>query len=72
MKRKLIRVGTSAAIIIPKSILDEQGVKIGDTVHVEVSKKELIPKKGVNPDIYEQTERFRKRYQSLLKRLASS
>ncbi len=33
MKQKIIKVGNSAAVLIPKSVLDEEGVKIGTTVN---------------------------------------
>ena len=33
MKQKIIKVGNSAAVLIPKSVLDEEGVKIGATVN---------------------------------------
>lgn len=73
MQRKLIKVGTSAAVLIPKSVMDEQGMKIGDQVHVEVSKKARVgSQKDIDPAVLEWTEKLRKRYQPMLKKLASS
>lgn len=73
MQRKLIKVGTSAAVIIPKSVLYEQGIKIGDTVHVKVSKKEATkPALDIDPEIFEWTKKFRQRYQPLLNKLKNS
>jgi antitoxin component of MazEF toxin-antitoxin module len=73
MQRKVIKVGTSAAVLIPKAVLDEQGIKIGDTVHVDVAKTAKASSRPyVNPEVLEWTEKLRKRYQPLLKKLADS
>ena len=73
MQRKLIKVGTSAAVIIPRSVLDEQKIKIGDIVHVDVSKKaRFVPMSDIDPEIFKWTEKLRKRYKPMLKKLASS
>jgi len=73
MQRKLIKVGTSAAVLIPKALMDEQGMKIGDLVHVDVSKKAPIAAKaGIDPEILEWTKKIRSRYAPLLKKLANS
>lgn len=39
MTQKLLRVGSSAAVTIPKGSLKELGLKIGDGVNVEIDKK---------------------------------
>ena len=36
MTQKVLRVGPSAAVIIPKKSLEELGIRIGDEVRVEV------------------------------------
>jgi len=73
MQRKLIKVGTSVAVLIPKLFLDEQGMKAGDMVHIEVSKKaSTTTKSGINPEILEWTKKIRSRYAPLLKKLADS
>ena len=73
MQRKLIKVGTSAAVLIPAEVLKEQGVKIGDIVTISLSKEGKTPKKlVVDPEVFEWTKKFRKRYQPLLNKLASS
>lgn len=38
MKQKLTRVGNSAAIIVPKSVLEENGLKIGSIVEYTIEK----------------------------------
>ena len=40
MTQKLLRVGSSAAVTIPKKSLKELGLKIGDEVRVAVDTKE--------------------------------
>jgi len=72
MQRKLIKVGTSAAIIIPKTVLDELGLKIGDTVHVEISKKPFPPTQFVDPEIIRWTDEFMKKYRPLFEKYSKS
>lgn len=73
MQRKLIKVGTSAAVLIPKALLDEQGMKIGDTIHIEVSKKSRATSASpIDPSVIQWTDRLIEEYRPLLKKLASS
>ena len=73
MQRKLIKVGTSAAVLIPKAMLDEQGMKIGDMIHIEVSKKSRTASAGpIDPSVIQWTDRLIEEYRPLLKKLASS
>lgn len=39
MTQKVLKVGSSAAVTIPKRSLGELGLKIGDQVTVEIEKK---------------------------------
>lgn len=39
MTQKVLKVGSSAAVTIPKKSLEELGLKIGDRVSVEINKK---------------------------------
>ena len=39
MTQKVLKVGTSAAVIIPKKSLKELGLKIGDEVRVSVNSR---------------------------------
>ncbi|MBP9762828.1 AbrB family transcriptional regulator [Patescibacteria group bacterium] len=71
MQRKLIKVGTSAAIIVPKELLEREGLKIGDEAYFEVSKKSPLPKTAVDPEVLQWTDEFIKKYKPLLKKLAS-
>lgn len=73
MQRKLIKVGTSVGVIIPKAILDEQKMKIGDIIHVEVSKKaHERTHPTIDPKLIQWTEEFIEEYRPLLKKLARS
>lgn len=73
MQRKLIKVGTSAAVLIPKAVLDEEQVQIGDMVEVQVSKKmTTVTKRSVDPEIVQWTDEFIEEYKPMLKKLASS
>ena len=39
MTQKVLKVGSSAAVTIPKKSLEELGLKVGDRVAVEIDKK---------------------------------
>lgn len=72
MQRKIIRVGTSAAVIIPRPKLEELNVGIGDRVFVEVFSRPRAAKQAVDPAVIQWTDQFIKKYKPLLKKLASS
>ncbi len=42
MAQKILKVGSSAAVTIPKASLEELGLKVGDRVNVEVDKNKKI------------------------------
>lgn len=42
MIQKIIKVGTSAAVTLPKHSMEELGVHIGDQVHVDVKNETVI------------------------------
>ena len=75
MVQKVIRVGDSAAVIIPKKSLKELGIRPGDTVSVEIDKKQRRVSiepivKEVNRELLDWTKRFINRYRSALEALA--
>jgi len=72
MQRKLIRVGTSAAVLIPKAFLDEQKMKIGDEVHIELFKKAAAKKAVIDPKVVQWTDEFIEEYKPLLQKLADA
>ena len=62
MMQKLLKVGYSAAVTIPKKSLKELGLKIGDEVCVDVDKG--------RKEVVEWTDRFINQYRSVLEVLA--
>lgn len=71
MQRKLIKVGTSAAVLVPKEVLEAEGVKIGDMIHVEFSSTQ----KGsatIDPEVIQWTDEFIAEYRPLLEKLTNS
>lgn len=81
MIQKIIRVGNSAAVTLPKSILEESGVKIGAKVNVsykadmesfviDVSPQRKI-KRPVSREFQKWLEQFTDEDRGLLKELAS-
>ena len=75
MTQKVLKVGSSAAVTIPKKSLEELGLKIGDRVSITVDKKSrnvLIEPaiKEVDKELLEWTKKFIKRYRPALEALA--
>lgn len=81
MAQKIIRVGNSAAVTIPKSILEENGIKIGtkanvsykadtEDIVVHVGKKSAI-KHPASKEFHHWLEQFIDEDQGLIKELAS-
>jgi antitoxin component of MazEF toxin-antitoxin module len=77
MTQKVLRVGTSAAVTIPKEALKDLGLKIGDRVRVQVDSDNISL--TVTPSIIESdhlaktretTARFIERYRKDLEALA--
>lgn len=79
MTQKVLRVGSSAAVTIPKKSLAELGLKVGDTVRVAVNpeKKTVVisPQNHISKDeerVADLTLRFIKRYRSDIDALAKA
>ncbi len=77
MTQKVLKVGSSAAVTIPKKSLEELGIKIGDEVMVDVNpdKKSVLirPAKNLSEadkKIAELTLNFINRYRKDLESLA--
>lgn len=80
MLQKIISVGNSAAITLPKGFLEEVGLKVGDKIRVNTdsdSKTMLIEaeigvkKTALSKDFVDWTSEFIKKNHSLLKKLAN-
>lgn len=74
MTQKLLKVGSSAAVTIPKKSLKELGLKIGDEVRVEVDIKGktviIESAKNVSKEVLSWTDNFIKQYRTALEALA--
>ncbi|MEO8637745.1 MAG: AbrB/MazE/SpoVT family DNA-binding domain-containing protein [Candidatus Taylorbacteria bacterium] len=75
MTQKVIQIGSSAGITIPKKSLKELGLKIGDDVRVDVDpkKRKVVIEVGDSPqsEVVEWTDLFIHRYSKALKALAN-
>ncbi len=75
MTQKVLRVGSSAAVTIPKKSLEELGLKIGDRITIDLDKKNKIVsfrplQKGVDKEVLQWTKKFIDRYRPALEALA--
>lgn len=74
MTQKVLRVGSSAAVTIPKRSLEELGLKVGDKVTVEVDKRTgtvyVRPIAKVDKGLVDWTDSFIKKYRPALEALA--
>lgn len=77
MTQKVLRVGSSAAVTIPKDILREIGVRIGDSIALRFDKTKKtvvieLPERNTQEDqrIARLTLNFIKRYRKDLETLA--
>ena len=66
MIQKIIRVGNSVAVVIPKKVLEEKRIKVGDSVNVSVN-----PIFTVDREIHDLTQKLIKQYRPALEELAS-
>lgn len=74
MIQKVLKVGSSAAVTIPKKSLAELGLKPGDRVRVAVDRKRrtvvIEPAVKVSDELMGWTKRFIERYRPALEELA--
>ena len=75
MIQKVLKVGSSAAVTIPKQSLEGLGLKIGDRVAVHIDRKRwklsIMPAaKTVDRELLEWTRKFIERYRPALEALA--
>jgi len=66
MIQKTIQVGNSVAVIIPKKVLEEKNIKVGDSVNFSVDQIFSADK-----EVHNLTQRLIKQYRSALEELAS-
>ncbi len=74
MTQKVLKVGSSAVVTLPKKSLKELGIKIGDEVRVDVDVKKrrvvVEPARKIDTELLEWTDRFIERYRPALEALA--
>ena len=74
MTQKVLKVGDSAAVTIPKKSLEELGLKIGDRVSLDIDrvKKTVViePIAKVDRDLLDWTKKFISRYRPALEALS--
>lgn len=67
MVQKVIKIGSSAGVTIPKKQLDELGISIGDEVKISL---EAVDKDKKKEKLMREYEQFVKQYGQTLKNLA--
>lgn len=78
MLQKIIQIGNSFGITLPKQLLENINLRAGDTVYVETNRASntLIvssknnPLKGMSPDIVQWTQKFISKNRQALEELA--
>ena len=75
MTQKVLKVGSSAAVTIPKKSLEELGLRTGDRVSVKIDRRlqrvSIEPiAKGVNKELLDWTRKFIERYRPALEAVA--
>lgn len=81
MAQKILRIGNSAGVLIPKSVLEEGGLKIGASINVafnknlgnvviEVPKKYISTNTVIDKEVYAVANDLLKRYLPAFKKLA--
>lgn len=68
MKQKIIKVGNSAAVLLPKSILISEGLKIGSIIDFDIKKTQK--KTIVDQEVFTVANDLLKRYLPAFKKLA--
>lgn len=75
MTQKVLQVGSSAGVIIPKKTLGELGLRIGDQVNIQadIKQKKLFIEpisKTVDKELLNWTRKFIEKYRPALEALA--
>ena len=74
MVQKVLQIGSSAGVTLPKTLLHELGLKVGDQVQVKIDKKKKVviiePNIEIDRELLDWTERFIEKYRPALEALA--
>lgn len=65
MTQKLLQIGSSVGITVPKQYLKEHGLKVGDEVEISIK-----PAHKVRKELLDWTDSFIEKYRSALEALA--
>lgn len=68
MVQKVIKIGSSLGVTIPKKQLDELGIRLGDEVKISL---EAVNKDKKQEKLMQEYEKFVEQYGQTLKNLAS-
>lgn len=71
MIQKIIRVGNSAAVSIPKKLLEEKNLKIGDLAEVDIQAKNPHKKMVLTPEFLKWVDKYIVNNRPALDELAS-
>lgn len=69
MMQQAIQIGNSVGIIIPKNVLEEKGIKIGDKLHVDIKPIEKSVS-GVDIKFVKMVDEFIEEHKDVLEQLA--
>lgn len=67
MVQKVIKIGTSAGVTIPKKQLDEMGIAIGDEITISIKP---LGKQNKHAQLMKEYDKFVEQYGQTLKNLA--
>ncbi len=74
MIQKVLKVGSSAAVTIPKKSLKELGIKIGDSISISVDKNKrsvtIEPSFAADKELLSWTKSFVEKYRPALEALS--
>ena len=74
MTQKVLKIGDSAVVTLPKKSLKELGLKVGDEVRVvvDVKRRRVVvePARKIEPELLEWTDKFIEKYRPALEALA--
>lgn len=70
MVQQLISVGNSVGVIIPKNILKEKNIKVGDKVELDIKPVKLTAK-GVDARFMKMADEFIEEHKDVLQALAN-
>ena len=71
MIQKIIRVGNSVAVTIPKKVIEEKNLKVGQLAEVDIQPVKKTRKTTLTPAFLEWVDKYIKKNRPALEELAS-